>query len=167
MDLHGLNRIDPSTILFSYGSIQQAMNNEIQGGSTKPSSFRAIVVTSKDSEEFLKMWRELLQEGYIFDLPIYDQSGKLIHNPFGNRAQTIPPQDWAMKSEKGGIDFNADKMILETKNEGGEIKFKMDSAMLEQLQNAPGFYPVIINIQPMTDLRKFLGLAQAADSAVT
>ena len=34
-----------------------------------------------------------------------------------------------------------------------------DPAMLEQLRNAPGFVPVIINIQPMTDLRMFLGLA--------
>ena len=30
--------------------------------------------------------------------------------------------------------------------------------MLEQLQNAPGFVPVIINIQPMNDLRLFLGI---------
>jgi hypothetical protein len=28
--------------------------------------------------------------------------------------------------------------------------------MLQQLQNATGFVPVIINIQPMTDLRLFL-----------
>ena len=58
----------------------------------------------------------------------------------------------------GGIDFNSDKMNLETKSEGGEIKFHVDPAMLEQLRNAPGFTPVIINIQPMNDIRLFLGL---------
>jgi hypothetical protein len=65
---------------------------------------------------------------------------------------------------KGGIDFNADKMNLETRNEGEEIKFKMDPAMLQQLQNVPGFYPVIINIQPMTDIKGFLGINDAVPS---
>jgi len=30
--------------------------------------------------------------------------------------------------------------------------------MLEQYRNARGFVPVIINVQPMTDLKLFLGL---------
>ncbi len=63
---------------------------------------------------------------------------------------------------KGGIDFNADKVnnAFAVQSNGGAIKFHIDPAMLEQLQNAPGFVPVIINIQPMTDLRMFLGLEQ-------
>ncbi len=69
----------------------------------------------------------------------------------------VGSSDYAMAS-KGGIDFNSEKMNLETRNESGEIKFQIDPAMLEQLQNAPGFTPVIINIQPMTDLPGFLGL---------
>ena len=83
-------------------------------------------------------------------------------------------EDAAMKTNNslpntGGIDFNSDKMNLETrvdsrfrgndiKEDKEGIKFTMDPAMLEQLKNAPGFTPVIINIQPMTDLRGFLGL---------
>jgi len=62
------------------------------------------------------------------------------------------------KSDLGGIDFNSDKMNLQLQNAGKEIKFHIDPAMLKQLQNAPGFVPVIINIQPMTHLRVFLGL---------
>ena len=76
----------------------------------------------------------------------------------------------------GGIDFTADKTPLEVQNPGQEIEFKMDPAMsakikdfgeispglgpggLAQLQNAPGFVPVIINIEPMNDLKMFLGL---------
>ena len=64
----------------------------------------------------------------------------------------------------GGIDFNAGKINLETKvdsrvrgNDKG-IQFKIDPAMLQQLQNAPGFVPVIINIQPMNDIKVFLEL---------
>ena len=63
-----------------------------------------------------------------------------------------------IKPGPGGVDLTPAHMDLETKNAGGEIKFKVDAALLEQFQSAPGFSPVIINIQPMTDLRAFLGL---------
>ncbi len=59
----------------------------------------------------------------------------------------------------GGIDLTAANMGLQTLNEGGGIKFRLDPAMLEKLQNAEGFVPVIINIQPMRDLKLFLGVA--------
>jgi len=38
--------------------------------------------------------------------------------------------------------------------------------MLRQLQNAPGFVPVIINIQPLKSLSRFLGLNQDAADKV-
>jgi len=60
----------------------------------------------------------------------------------------------------GGIDLRSDKALF-VQNNGRGIKFYIDPAMLAQLQNAPGFTPVIINIQPMTDLRRFLGLPEA------
>ena len=44
-------------------------------------------------------------------------------------------------------------------NDSEGIKFHLDPAMLQQLQNAPGFVPVIINIQPMTSLYDFLGIS--------
>jgi hypothetical protein len=58
----------------------------------------------------------------------------------------------------GGINFNADKINLQIQNSGGSIKFKLDPAMLRQLQNAPGFVPVIINVRPLTSLNVFLGI---------
>ena len=67
--------------------------------------------------------------------------------------------DKVTSGEKGGIDFNADKMDLQLQNAGQEIKFHIDPSMLQQLQDAPGFTPSIINIQPMASLRAFLGLA--------
>jgi hypothetical protein len=68
------------------------------------------------------------------------------------------PKDAAQVSQerKGGIDLTPANMNLQTKNNGGEITFHLDPAMLQQLQNAPGFVPVIINIQPLNDLRQFL-----------
>jgi hypothetical protein len=75
--------------------------------------------------------------------------------------------DLAMKAgQKGGIDLTPANMNLQTQNVNGEIKFHMDSAMLKQLQNAPGFVPVIINIQPLTNLPEFLGLNQSVQSNV-
>jgi len=71
-------------------------------------------------------------------------------------------QDQAMEAsvaKKGGIDFTSANANLQTRNSGGEIKFHMDAAMLAQLQKTPGFVPVIISIQPMVNLRDFLGLS--------
>jgi len=65
--------------------------------------------------------------------------------------------DQAMRA-KGGIDFTADKMPLQVQNTGEGIKFHMDPAQLAQLQNAPGFVPVIISVQPLLDLKAFLGI---------
>ena len=61
-------------------------------------------------------------------------------------------------SGPGGIDFTAPKTPLEIQNAGEGIKFHIDPAQLAQLQNTPGFVPIIINIQPLTHLRKFLGI---------
>jgi hypothetical protein len=66
---------------------------------------------------------------------------------------TIPSQ----KPDKtGGIDLTPANLNLQTQNSNGEIKFHIDPAMLAQLQNAPGFVPVIINIQPLKNLQQFL-----------
>ncbi len=61
---------------------------------------------------------------------------------------------------EGGIDFKADKVngAFAVSNSGGGIQFHIDPAMLEQLQNAPGFMPVIINVTPLKDLPAFLGM---------
>ncbi len=69
----------------------------------------------------------------------------------------LQPADVAMKVEdKGGIDLTSDK-ALTVQNNGQGIKFHIDPAQLQELQNAPGFVPVIISIEPMLNLRKFLG----------
>jgi hypothetical protein len=70
------------------------------------------------------------------------------------KKQVIKPADLAMR---GGIDLSSDK-ALSVQNNGQDIKFHIDPAQLQQLENAPGFVPVIINIQPLKSLSVFLGI---------
>ena len=66
--------------------------------------------------------------------------------------------DKAQMVDYGGIDLTPANMNLQTQNNGGEIKFHVDPAMLQRLQSASGFVPVNINIHPLTNIKTFLGL---------
>ncbi len=71
----------------------------------------------------------------------------------------VKPDDKAMLEieNTGGIDLTSDKVFKVTKDAQGQIKFTFDPAMLEQLQNAAGLMPVVTLMEPMQDLRLFLG----------
>ncbi|MDE2010028.1 MAG: HAD hydrolase-like protein [Candidatus Omnitrophica bacterium] len=62
-------------------------------------------------------------------------------------------------SENGGIDLTAQNTPLEIQNSGAWIKFHIDPAMFRQLQDSPGFVPVIISIRQTADLHGFLSRA--------
>jgi len=71
----------------------------------------------------------------------------------------------AMVVQNGGIDLTPARVHIETRagspsktfGDGvGGIKFHISPAMLAELKNAPGFVPVIISEEPVTDLRGFL-----------
>jgi glycosyltransferase involved in cell wall biosynthesis len=83
--------------------------------------------------------------------------------PIENAKQAVQGQE----TSTGGIDFDTAKLDLETGRQGDEIKFQTDPAMLKQLQEAPGFMPVIISIQPLADVRLFLGLQGKSQSLQT
>ena len=51
----------------------------------------------------------------------------------------------------GGINFNKINESLETRHDGIVMQFKFDQAMLQQLEKAPGFIPVITNVQPIKE----------------
>ncbi len=74
-------------------------------------------------------------------------------------APAAKPDRAVLSDEVGGIDFNADKMNLEVRNDGGEIKFNFDPAQVESL-NIEGFIPVILNVQPLKDLPLLLGIKE-------
>ncbi|MDE2009800.1 MAG: hypothetical protein KGJ09_06935 [Candidatus Omnitrophica bacterium] len=83
----------------------------------------------------------------------------------------VPKTDQAMMTPKsqnpGGIDLTAGNMNLQIKGNGGAgIRFHLDAFTLQQLRDLPGFTPVKINIRPLTDLRRFLGIREnpAADA---
>ena len=65
------------------------------------------------------------------------------------------------KTRTGGIDLTQINDLVKTQHNGSEIKFHMDPAMLKKLQNASGFVPVIISIEPMRNLRQFLGVQES------
>jgi hypothetical protein len=109
----------------------------------------------------------LIKKG--LDADFLDEGGISIYQ----KSDNIFEQSAAMASgvdnaitKKGGIDLTPANMNLQTKNAGSEIKFHMDPTVLKQLQNAPGFVPVIINIQPLKSLQEFLGLTQLTQSNV-
>ena len=65
------------------------------------------------------------------------------------------------------FDFFDQGVALEVKNAGEGIAFHIDPVMLQQLQNASGFMPVIISVQPLKDLSGFLGLNAPSQTPVT
>ncbi len=63
-------------------------------------------------------------------------------------------------NKNGGIDLTPAYMNLQAQDAGKAIKFYLDPAMIRGLQNAPGFVPVIISIQPLNNPQQFLGLSR-------
>ena len=83
--------------------------------------------------------------------------GNVINFMSGWRDRAMEVSDKVLTST-GGIDLRPARMDLQTRMDSspGEIKFHLDSAMLAQLQNAPGFVPVIVDVQPLKSLSDFL-----------
>ncbi|MDE2222180.1 MAG: hypothetical protein KGK03_03815, partial [Candidatus Omnitrophica bacterium] len=103
-------------------------------------------------------------------LPFYyfnAAAGQAVIKTQNNRHGDLTVEDAAMRSgpghvqdnNLGGIDLTRSQMNLQVAHSAGQIQFRLDQAMVHQLKNVSGFRPVIINIQPMDDLRRFLGFA--------
>ncbi len=76
--------------------------------------------------------------------------------------KSIDPAQIGQMAERltpGGIDLNASKMNVETHNAGEAMKLGVDPVLLKQLQEAGGFMPVILKIQPLVDVKAFLGVS--------
>ncbi len=60
----------------------------------------------------------------------------------------------------GGIDLTSND-ALDIKKDSrirGNDSFNINPAMLAQLENAPGFEPIIVDIKPLSDVRQYLGV---------
>ncbi len=86
----------------------------------------------------------------LYRLRLYQETVNARFDKIGNRTRLA-------SNKTGGIDLTSDKAFSVQSN-GQGIKFHINPAQLEQLQNSPGLTPVIINIQPVRDIRAFLGL---------
>ncbi len=102
---------------------------------------------------------------YLKDAPFLDEFLRAVKNYDSDEADTQldtqPGDSVEVPFKKGGIDFNSSKMGLDIQNNGGEINFQIDAALLERLEAATGFTPVILNIQPLPAVRMFLGINTA------
>ncbi|MBF0594602.1 MAG: B12-binding domain-containing radical SAM protein [Candidatus Omnitrophica bacterium] len=71
-------------------------------------------------------------------------------------------------AQSGGIDLTRDKMGIQVQGDGQGVQFKFDPAMIQQLQNASGIAPAVIDIRPMTmTVPMFLGLNDGAEKIAT
>jgi DNA-binding CsgD family transcriptional regulator len=129
-------------------------------------------------EDIIKNLRFIFTLGMLEDFGSRRQVQELLIRLTSDQAQVSlqqqPESDRAMGvSKTGGIDLTPANISVEVKKEIASslegtprndttegIKFHMDPAMLAQLQNAPGFVPVIIHIQPLKNLSDFLSSNQ-------
>jgi len=125
-----------------------------QGGLLESSWFiiREIIhELGLDAEERFK---DLLAAG---DKAAQRQASGLGTDTLSNVIRSSDRASLAKPSKTGGIDLTSDK-ALAIQNNGEAIKLHIDPAMLKELENAPGFVPVIIGIEPLGDLKSFLGV---------
>ena len=79
----------------------------------------------------------------------------------GDRASLSQSSEVSRATQNlGGIDLNNKLMDLHIKNQGQGMSLEIDSAMLAQLQNAPGFRPVIIGMEYIDNLPLFFGIKE-------
>jgi hypothetical protein len=65
-----------------------------------------------------------------------------------------------LNDDVGGIDLTRDEINIQKRGSNNGVQFNFDPAMVQQLRDASGLTPVIINIYPMTTtVPMFLGLS--------
>ncbi|MBF0511175.1 MAG: hypothetical protein HQL13_02485 [Candidatus Omnitrophica bacterium] len=87
--------------------------------------------------------------------------GRLMQGIHPQIAFVTPPNILAGKpagdvAMKGGIDLAQAQYVLHAKNDGQEIKFHVNSAMIKKLQNALGFTIGKLSMEDLKNLRVFL-----------
>jgi hypothetical protein len=74
--------------------------------------------------------------------------------------------DAAMGSPYGGIDLQTGQMDLDIRGNAGSFEIEIPTDTLERLRNdVKGFVPLIINVQPLTDVPLFLGLSDSSSNS--
>ncbi|MEI6437914.1 MAG: hypothetical protein WCO69_04085 [Candidatus Omnitrophota bacterium] len=92
--------------------------------------------------------------------PDMRESEKSSTAPVTEKGANVATTEDNAAAANGGIDLAPDMMDLQVKNGSGAIKFNFDPAMIEQMQNAPGFTPEILDMHPLNSVQTFLGLSE-------
>ncbi len=102
--------------------------------------------------------RTLLRHGFgQFEITLKgDSEGAVLHAVATKGMKDMKLNANDAQVANGGINFDPGNIDLQLQSKE-TIPFQMDPAMLKQLQDAAGLTPVILDIQPMTTLRAFLG----------
>lgn len=144
-----------------------SIKNDLENGGY---AVKAIVIGEKQIERSLKEDEKInfvISEGEIdrkiigrrkfINLGNYlNEDEELINKKrFFDEVDRLSSQDNAQITN-GGIDLTSPDIQAEDKN--NKIIFNVNPAMLTQFQNTPGFVPVIINDEPLINLRYFLEL---------
>jgi len=143
------NLVTASLLAEAYRNQMKANHPDAVGGNVKTADEIAKTINNA-REELRKALNAKVERAKARSVQFPDQA-------------MVAKENEVHRSDTGGIDLTSDK-ALSVQNNGQGIKFRVDPAMLEQLQNAPGFTPVIISIQPMTNIRAFLGLKEDPQS---
>ncbi len=136
-----------TSVINAYLCIRNILQNSNQGG--------YLVLEPVSVLPYLKIPGTLVNEQYpqAGVYRVQDPYALTLEGLEGFLAAQKSAIDYAMK---GGIDLNPSAIDMGIKASGQGINMTFDQKMLEQLQNAAGFVPVIINIAPIPSLKTFL-----------
>ena len=144
----GSRRLDESTIIPEKLAAVKISDpialNELK---TKIDELLAKIPLSKPVDCLEKDWRKVL---------MFQERYKALKTKLDAALVAHITPDNALK---GGIDMTASNLHVQTKTSGLAIKFRIDTAMISQLQKSTGFIPTIISMRPLTDLGEFLGVS--------
>jgi hypothetical protein len=100
------------------------------------------------------------QSGNIYMGAIPLKNVKIESNISSSPLVISPAMIGSKPSKSGGIDFNANQMNMNVVKERNGVGVNFDTAMVEQIRRNgfEGFVPVIINVQPIKDIRLLLGV---------
>ncbi len=136
-----------------------------------------LEITDENEPEW--KW-ELLRERYIVDRILDMPKGSVIRvGPFHIKRIAKRLEEAGTKIsakivvgdnaslEKGGIDLNPTMATTTIEKEGRGFQMApVDPALLQQIQNAPGLIPVIINVSPIKNLPLLIGLADTDNAPI-
>jgi len=114
---------------------------------------------SIDADNYRELFENLTRTQTYLEKGLLSKSNIQSRYTYIFKLSRSKSQDNAQLAKDGGIDLTPSTLNVQVKSDDNAgIKFNVDSAMLVRLQNASGFVPVIINIQPAQDLGRFLGI---------